>query len=223
VASLFSGSGTVEEGTRFRYFKDLLRKRKQSVLTFNWLGWVGLSLALLLSGGSFSSAAKVRIPLDLSGKAIDPLSQITNKAVVLIFVSSECPISNRYAPEVRRLHEKFNAEGIKLLLVYPNADDSPAAIRQHTNDYQFVCAPIRDPGHVLVKRAKATVTPEVAVFLPKGQLAYHGRIDNRNVAFGKERPEATQHDLEDVLQAVIEGKPPTGLSTPAVGCYIAER
>jgi len=200
-----------------------LSKRKQSVLTFNWLGWFGLGLAFLLSGSGFASAAKVRIPLDLSGKAVDPLSQITNKAIVLIFVSSECPISNRYAPEVRRLHEKFGVEGIKLLLVYPNADDSPAVIRQHTNDYQFGCAPIRDPGHVLVKRAKATVTPEVAVFLPRGQLAYHGRIDNRNVAFGKERPEATQHDLEDLLQAVIEGKPPTGLSTPAVGCYIAER
>ena len=200
-----------------------MSERKQSVLTFNRLGWLGLSLAFLLSGSGFASTAKERTALNLSGEAIDPLSQITNKAVVLIFVSSECPISNRYAPEIRRLDEKFGAQGIKFLLVYPNADDSPAMIRQHTNDYRFGCASLRDPGHVLVKRAKATVTPEAAVFTANGRLAYHGRIDNRNVAFGKERPEATQHDLEDVLQAVLDGKPLTGLSTRAIGCYIPER
>jgi len=166
---------------------------------------------------------KARTPVDLSGNAFDPLSQVTNKAVVLIFVSCDCPISNRYAPEIRRLHEKFSAQGIKFWAVYPNADDSPAAIRQHTNDYQLSCAVLRDPLHALVKAAKATVTPEVAVFLPNRRLAYHGRIDNRNVTFGKERPEATQHDLRDILKAIASGKEPMGLSTVAVGCYIADR
>ena len=226
--------GKVEERAPFRYFEQLLSELNQS---FSRLGRSGLArvagfsrvagalmaLMLVFAAAGFASAAKVRTALDLSGQAVDPLSQITNKAVVLIFVSSECPISNRYAPEIRRLHEKFSAQGIKFLLVYPNADDSTTAIRQHTNDYQFGCAPLRDPGHVLVKRAKATVTPEAAVFMPNGRLAYHGRIDNRNVSFGKERPEATQHDLQDVLQAVLKGKPPSGLSTPAIGCYIAER
>src|SRR5438876_1152232 len=45
-------------------------------------------------------ADKAQTAVDLSGTAIDPLTHITNKAVVLIFVSSECPISNRYAPEI---------------------------------------------------------------------------------------------------------------------------
>jgi hypothetical protein len=33
-------------------------------------------------------------------------------------------------------------------------------------------------------------------------------------------PGATQHDLEDALQAVLEGKP---LRAETVGCYIARR
>ena len=184
------------------------------------LAMLGLAV-LIFAGAGNASAAKARTAKDLSGTAIDPLTHMTNKAVVFIFVSSECPISNRYVPEIRRLHEKFRVDGIKFWLVYPNSDDSPAAIRQHTNDYKFACAPLRDPAHVLVKAAKATVTPEAAVFLPGGRLAYHGRIDNRNVTFGKERPEATQHDLQDVLEAIASGKQPTGLSTRAVGCYIA--
>jgi len=180
-----------------------------------------LLLAVLCLAPRGVFADKAQTALDLSGQPIDPLSHMTNKAVVLIFVSSECPISNRYAPKIRRLHEKFSADGFQFWLVYPNADDSPAAIRQHTNDYKFACAPLRDPAHVLVTRAKATVTPEVAVFLPDGRLAYHGRIDNRNAAFGKERPEATQHDLQDVLQAILKGQPPTRDFARAVGCYIA--
>jgi len=184
---------------------------------------VTLLLAVLCLAPVSVFADKAQTAVDLSGTAIDPLTDITNKAVVLIFVSSECPISNRYAPEIRRLHERFSADGMKFWLVYPNADDSPPAIRQHTNDYKFACAPLRDPAHLLVKRAKATVTPEAAVFLSDGRLAYHGRIDNRNVSFGKERPEATQHDLQDVLEAIASGKQPTGVSTRAIGCYIAER
>jgi len=70
-------------------------------------------------------------------------------------------------------------------------------------------------------RVAALLGKEAAVFMPNGRLAYHGRIDNRNVSFGKERPDATQHDLQDVLQSVLDGKPPIGVSAPAVGCYIA--
>src|SRR5205809_4741266 len=64
-----------------------------------------------------------RSALDLAGHSVDPLNQVTNKAVVLIFVSCECPISNRYAPELRRLNAKFGARGMKFCLVYPNADE----------------------------------------------------------------------------------------------------
>src|SRR5438045_1118735 len=111
-----------------------------------------LVLAVVWLAGDVS-ASDTPTAIDLSGKPINPLSKMTNKAVVLIFVSSECPISNRYAPEIRRLHKEFSSEGIKFWLIYPNADDSSAAIRQHTNDYKFACLVLRDPGHVLVKRA----------------------------------------------------------------------
>ncbi len=153
---------------------------------------------------------------------MNPLQQITNKAVVLIFLSSECPISNRYAPEIRRLQAKFHALDIQFWLVYPNGDETAAAVRQHTNDYQLAFGALRDPQHALVKQAAATVTPEAAVFLAGSRLAYHGRIDNRHASLGKERPEATQHDLQDFLQDIADGKQRVRLSTPAVGCYIPE-
>jgi hypothetical protein len=79
---------------------------------------------------------------------------------------------------------------------------------------------LRDPRHLLVKRAKVRVTPEAAVFAPDGQLLYHGRIDNRYVDFGKARPAATQHELKSVLEAIAHGRPVPLSETRAIGCYI---
>ena len=50
---------------------------------------------------------------------------------VLIFVSIDCPVSNRYAPEIKRLHEEFTSRGVSFRLVYPNPLDDEAAIGRH--------------------------------------------------------------------------------------------
>ena len=186
-----------------------------------------LLLCLPVASGVAAKSPKYLSPaataLNLDGETVDPLASVTNKAVVLLFLSCECPISNRYAPEIRRLNSKFASRGVKVWLVYPNADEDAKAITQHTNAYRLNCDVLRDPHHSLVKRAKATVTPEAAVFLKDGRLVYHGRIDNRYVVLGKERPEATEHDLDVFLQAVVDGKSLPKSAKPAVGCYIAER
>ena len=68
--------------------------------------------------------------------------------------------------------------------------------------------------------AEVTVTPEAAVFLPDGRELYRGRIDDRYVDFGKERPTPTTRDLDEVLVSVLGGKPVASSVTRAIGCYI---
>jgi hypothetical protein len=74
--------------------------------------------------------------------------------------------------------------------------------------------------------AHATVTPEAAIFVPEGKglrEVYHGRIDDRYAGLGQERPQATHHDLEDAVQAVLAGRAvPTPQGRP-VGCAIMPR
>jgi hypothetical protein len=55
-----------------------------------------------------------------------------------------------------------------------------------------------------------------------GKVVYRGRIDDRYVDLGLERPAATTHDLGDALEAVMTGKPVAHPTTQAVGCYIAD-
>lgn len=189
------------------------RHQQQSI----WRSFQCFMLCGLWAIASQSSATAGESALDLP----DLFSGATNnKATVLLFVSSECPISNRYAPEIRRLHEKFSTNGIRFRLVYPDPDDKAESIHTHTNQYGLSMGAIRDPLHDLVKRGQVTVTPEAAVFTPEGRLVYHGRIDNRHVAFGKERPAATEHDLEEVLEDLIAGHRVRYGYRQAIGCYI---
>jgi hypothetical protein len=144
------------------------------------------------------------------------------KATVFVFIRTDCPISNRYAPEVRRLNEKFANTGVKFWLVYPDPGESTDVIRHHVKEYHYRLSALRDPEHKLVKITGAQVTPEAAVFLANGRMVYRGRIDNRYVAFGKTRPSPTARDLEQVLQDILEGKQVTSKTTTAIGCFIPD-
>jgi hypothetical protein len=141
---------------------------------------------------------------------------------VLIFVSTDCPVSNRYAPEIKRLYDQFTPQGVRFRLVYPNPLDSAADIDAHISAYAYPPIAERDPDHVLVKRAGATITPEAAVFDKNDRLVYLGRIDDRFVELGRERPAATRHDLQEAISAAIRGKKVTPAKTQAVGCYISD-
>jgi hypothetical protein len=142
---------------------------------------------------------------------------------VFVFTSTDCPIANRYAPELRRLHDRFGPQGVRFWFVHADPAETPDAIRRHAEAYGLGLTALRDPRHDLVRFAGARVTPEAAVFVAgKGgpRLVYRGRIDDRNVAFGRTRPAPKTHDLEDVLVALGSGTAVPPRTTTAVGCAI---
>jgi hypothetical protein len=51
---------------------------------------------------------------------------------------------------------------------------------------------------------------------------YRGRIDDRYIEFGKDRPQPTVRDLERALAAIVAGKPIPVVKTKAIGCYIPD-
>ena len=139
---------------------------------------------------------------------------------VLVFTTTDCPISNRYAPEIQRLATKF-ASDVRFVFVYPVPADSEAAIREHRKkfgggEWQ------RDPSQQLVKLTGVTVTPEVAVMTVDQKILYRGRIDDRYIEFGKDRPKPTVRDLERSLDAILAGKPVPVVETKAIGCYLPD-
>ena len=141
---------------------------------------------------------------------------------VLIFVSTDCPLSNRYAPDINRLHAEFAAKGVRFRLVYPNPLDDAAAIDRHVAEYGYPQIAERDRDHALVNMAGATITPEAVILDAHRRVVYRGRIDDRFVELGRERPAATRRDLRNALIAALAGKPVNPSRTQAVGCFIAD-
>jgi len=168
----------------------------------------------------------VGAPVDLFAKAISshgPPERLTT--TILIFTTTDCPISNRYAPEIKRLASEYTAPVIiDFFLVFPVPSDfkDPARVRKHLADFDYGVTAILDTKQSLVKLAGVTVTPEVAVIDPKGRVVYRGRIDDRYIELGKDRVTPTTHDLEDVLKLAVTGNPITPRRTRAVGCFLSD-
>jgi hypothetical protein len=172
-------------------------------------------LALLLL---YFSASGLTLP-DLEGRRVQPIGTGT---VALVFTRTDCPISNRYAPVVNRLYQRYSPKGVTFWLVYVDPKQSVEKVREHMQEYGYNFGALLDRKHELVRETKATVTPEAAVFRD-GRLLYRGRIDDRYVAFGKSRQAATVHDLAEAIEAALGGKAPEATrETKAVGCFIED-
>lgn len=60
---------------------------------------------LLLALPSWPAAQKTALNLD--GAPADPFLAASGRPVVLIFVRTDCPISNRYAPLIQRIGSEY--------------------------------------------------------------------------------------------------------------------
>lgn len=177
-----------------------------------------VTLSILLAGVTTSAQETA---FDLVGNPADPFKAAAGKAIVFIFVRTDCPVSNRYAPTIQRL-STANAGKAAFWLVYPSKGESAEAVRKHDRDYGYQIPALRDPQHVLVKESRAQVTPEAAVFDSNRRLVYHGRIDDLYVDMTRARTAPTTHELADAIQAAISGKSLAADSKPGVGCYISD-
>jgi len=194
------------------------RNRRQSNL---WCFAAGI-FAILLALNCPAFAATATYGVDLDGRPV-MLAQSTAPAIVLFFTASDCPISNRYEPEMLRLEQKFGPSGVQFWWVYPNPEDTVEVIRSHQVQFTGSARVIRDTKQSLIHIAHAEITPEAAILVPEsGTLyeVYHGRIDDRYIAFGQERPHAMHHDLENAIVAVLANRVVPQPGGPPVGCSI---
>jgi hypothetical protein len=167
--------------------------------------------------------ALTTLAVDLGGRPITQLAPPGTRALVLFFAASDCPISNRYVPEIQRLTKQFEPLGVRVWFVYPNPSDNAKTVRAHDAEFAIDANTALDTNQSLVQMAHVTVTPEAAVFVPQGgQLreVYRGRIDDRYINLGTERPQATRHDLEEAIRAVLAGKQVPRPEGPPTGCSI---
>jgi len=179
------------------------------------------SLVLLLLLGSCASRGHERelVAHDVRGErhVVVPIEG-SARAAVLLFVATDCPISNAFAPEVNRILAEYQPRGVEFRLVY--ADGETDAIRRHVEDFGYRMPALLDFEHELVEFTGATMSPEAVVLSPSGEVLYRGRIDDTWVDYGKQRAQPTRHDLRLALDAVLAGERPEVARTEAIGCFL---
>lgn len=187
----------------------------------NYLG--GFAAVSLLVGGL--QAVRAERPQDVK------LDDVTGRphrlpgpghcrALVLIFIAHECPLSNGYAPEVARLFKDFSGRGVAFRVVYSERGLAKADAAKHTRAFGYPCPALLDSKLSLAHRVGATVTPEAALLSPDGDVLYLGRIDDRFPALGKGFVPPRHTELRDALEAVLQNKPVPVARTTAIGCQI---
>jgi peroxiredoxin len=183
---------------------------------------IGLFFATTITfAGKDGSQAKLdeKVPnftlKDYTGKEYSLYDYLGRKGVVVMFIATQCPVSNAYNARMVNLFDLYSPKGIVFLAINSNKQESIEEIAEHSAKHGFQFPVLKDWKNVIADKFDAQVTPETYLIDSTGVLRYHGRIDDERVL-----SKVTRHDLRDALDAYLEGKPILRRDTKAFGCTI---
>jgi peroxiredoxin/mono/diheme cytochrome c family protein len=157
---------------------------------------------------------------DTAGKPVAPLGAKDQKALVVVFVGTECPINNAYMPRLVELNGTYKDKGIGVVAINSNQQDSPKAIAEHAKKYELSFPVLKDAQNVVADQFGAKRVPEAFLLDAAGKVLYRGRIDDQ-FGVGYKRPAPTRKDLVEAIDEFLGGKPVSVPSTEVAGCLIA--
>jgi peroxiredoxin len=203
----------------------MARSRRGTIACRTLLTLAATGLCLASAGEAGQTDTKALLPQvkefslqDVSGNRHSPAEWAGRKAVVLVFLATECPVSNSYAPVLKRLAAEYQPKGVAVYGVHADPELSAAAAIKHAAEYGLSFPLLLDPQQVLARQTGATRVPEAVLVSPQGQVLYRGRIDDRYAPDGRRRDEPRVHDLKEAIVAVLAGKAPARDRTPVYGC-----
>jgi thiol-disulfide isomerase/thioredoxin len=177
----------------------------------------------LIAGAPYASPLPEKVPAkaaaiawrDVNGRSYGPEDVSKSKATVFFFTSTQCPISNIYAPRMNELAKEFGPKGVKFFAVNANREDALAKVQADAKQKGYAFPAVKDNGTALADRLGARVTPETIILDPAGNVRYRGRIDDN-----KDRTKVIRQDAREALVAVLNGKEVAFPRTLAAGCAI---
>jgi peroxiredoxin len=161
---------------------------------------------------------KLALP-DTAGKQWSMAGLKEKKAVVVLFLGTQCPINNAFMPRLAELHRTYAGKGVQFLAVNANRQDDPKRIAEHAKEHGIPFPVLRDAGNVVADLFGARRTPEAFILDAERAIRYQGRIDDQ-FGIGFQRPAPTRHDLAAALDELLAGKKISQATTPVAGCLI---
>jgi peroxiredoxin len=192
-----------------------------------------LAVALLLAGLSQAAQAPKADPPSPVGQKIDRFSLPDaagkpwtldpgkeHKAVVVLFLGTQCPINNALLPHLAELYKAYSPKGVQFVGVNANHSDDAGQIKEHAAKFGIPFPVLRDPEGRVADHFRARRTPEAFVLDAGHVVRYHGRV-NDQFGIGFQRPQPTRRDLQVALDEVLAGKVVSVAETTVAGCLLA--
>lgn len=178
-------------------------------------------MLFLLSFLSLSVAGQVIGDFTLTdirnGNEVSLNDYSTNRAVVVIFTSQNCPYDNYYLDRLKQLSTDFEDRNVGIL--YVNSIPSESAEELKSSVAEWPAPYLSDKQQVVMKLLGVSKTPESIILIPVNggfRKIYQGAIDNNpQVA-----TDVKKAYLRENLVNVLEGQPLTYANVLPVGCRI---
>ncbi len=139
-----------------------------------------------------------------------------SKAILIIFIATQCPVSNAYNTRMVELYNQYHDKNITILGINSNKQENLSECKSHAEKNGFIFPVLKDEKNVIADMFEASFTPEAYVLNSKTyEILYHGRIDN-----SREESDVEIKDLANALNEILAGKKVTVTQTKAFGCSI---
>ncbi len=121
---------------------------------------VGLSLAPFAKAEREASTAHLGKKIgnlvfnDERGQAHQLYELKNKKAIVLVFLSFECPVSTSYAQPLADMVKEYEKHGVSFIGVTTNEDDTPAQVVKQARQYNLPFPVYVDRDRLATKRAQ---------------------------------------------------------------------
>jgi peroxiredoxin len=157
---------------------------------------------------------------DQSGKAYELYKMTDAKAIVLTMHTKGCPIGQQLTPDFKELQAKYEAKGVKFLMLNSNLYDTPAAIAEEMKSFGSTIPVLKDADQKVGEPLGVERATETLVIQPgTWKVLYQGPINDR-VTYGRARAKADQQYVGSVVDAMLAGKPVTPSFVAPEGCIL---
>jgi len=145
------------------------------------------------------------------------LADEASRATVVVFMSFGCPISNRYAPVLVDLAERFKDRGVAFRAVVCDAAKIED-VRRDAGEFRIRFPVFYDPRKLMAAQFLATTTPQAFLLDGNRAVRYFGAIDDLYQDRATRLPEVKHHHLVEAIEQLLAGQQVSVKETVAIGC-----
>jgi hypothetical protein len=179
-----------------------------------------VALRTVAAAGESSQKVDVRelTLLDVRGVPQALIGNPQRMGTVFVFLSSECPISRQYVPELNRLAKAAESSKIGFYAVLSDASVTRVAALRFADEFHLEFPLLFDASQELAALFGPRHVPEAFLIDAGGVVRYRGRIDDVYPDIDKKRTEPSRRDLFEAMTALAGGRPIAVPHTEAIGC-----